>query len=123
MTKVSISIDVPDLQEGERFYCQALGCTKLRDQGNMCVISAGNIDIYLLKKEAGSQSSSTSDATRSFERHWTPIHLDFASDDVEKSVAHVLALGGKVEGQESGDWGAIAYCVDPFGHGFCLINE
>jgi predicted enzyme related to lactoylglutathione lyase len=123
MTKVSISIDVPDLQQGEAFYCGALDCTKLRDQGNMCVLSGGNTDIYLLEKEAGSQSSANSESPRKFERHWTPVHLDFGVDNVEKAVKQVLELGGKVEGQESGDWGAIAYCVDPFGHGFCLINE
>jgi predicted enzyme related to lactoylglutathione lyase len=123
MTKVSISIDVPDLQQGETFYCDALGCTKLRDQGDMCILSAGNTDIYLLKRDPGSQTSTTSDSARSFKRHWTPVHLDFGVDNVEKAVALILELGGKVEGDESGDWGAIAYCVDPFGHGFCLINE
>jgi predicted enzyme related to lactoylglutathione lyase len=123
MTQISISIDVPDLQRAETFYRDALGCTKLRDQGDMCVLSAGNADIYLLKRESGSQSSPTSDSTRNFDRHWTPVHLDFGVDDVEKALAQVLELGGVVEGQESGDWGAIAYCVDPFGHGFCLIKE
>ena len=123
MTKISISIDVPDLQQGEAFYCNALGCSKLRDQGDMCVLKAGNTDIYLLEKAAGSPSSSTSDSQRSFDRHWTPVHLDFGVDDVEKAKALVLESGGKVEGGESGEWGAIAYCVDPFGHGFCLINE
>ena len=123
MTQVSISIDVPDLKQGETFYCGALGCAKLRDQGNMCVLSAGNADLYLLKKEPGSQPSTTSESQRSFQRHWTPVHLDFGVGDVEKAVALVLELGGKVEGGESGEWGAIAYCVDPFGHGFCLIKE
>lgn len=123
MTKISISIDVPDLHKAEAFYCGALGCSKLRDQGNMCVLSAGNSDLYLLEKEPGSQSSAAAESLRTYERHWTPVHLDFGVDDVEKALALVLELGGKVEGKESGDWGAIAYCVDPFGHGFCLINE
>jgi predicted enzyme related to lactoylglutathione lyase len=34
----------------------------------------------------------------------------------------ILALGGSHEGGESGDWGSIAYCADPFGNGFCLIK-
>ncbi len=123
MVQVSISIDVPDLAEGEAFYCKALGCSKKRDQGNMCILTAGNTDIYLLKTEAGSKTSSASDAVRSFERHWTPVHLDFGVDDVDEAVSLIKSAGGTVEGQESGEWGAIAFCADPFGHGFCVIKE
>jgi hypothetical protein len=42
-------------------------------------------------------------------------------------VAHYWApgitrLGGIVEGQESGDWGSLTRCADPFGNGFCLVT-
>jgi predicted enzyme related to lactoylglutathione lyase len=45
------------------------------------------------------------------------------SDDVAEVVTRVKESGGRHEGGESGDWGAIAYCADPFGNGFCIINE
>lgn len=35
----------------------------------------------------------------------------------------IKELGGQYEGGESGDWGPTAHCSDPFGNGFCVINE
>ncbi len=49
--------------------------------------------------------------------------MDFLRDDVKDTVAKVKEYGGAHEGGESGDWGEIAYCVDPFGNGFCVIKE
>lgn len=123
---LSVSIDVPDLAAATTFYTQALGCTKLRDQGkSMVVLSAGNADIYLLKQDAGSNpaKAAAKDLARSYDRHWTPVHLDFGVSDVDAAVTNILAAGGSKESGEKGDWGAIAHCVDPFGNGFCVIRE
>ena len=60
---------------------------------------------------------------RSFARHWTPIHLDFAVEDLARSTAEITRLGGSVEDRESGDWGSLTRCVDPFGNGFCLLTN
>ncbi len=123
MPHVSVSIDVPDLAEAARFYCGALGCTNVRDEGNMRVLASGPTEIYLLARAEDSQPLPDADARRSYVRHWTPVHLDFGVDNIETAVQLVLEHGGSVEGTESGNWGAIAYCADPFGHGFCLIDE
>ena len=124
MIKVSISIDVPDLKKAESFYVEALGCKKVRDQGdNMIVLSTDNTDIYLIKREAGSAPIKSSDIIRNYQRHWTPIHLDFLREDVTEVISRIEEFGGLHEGGESGDWGSIAYCSDPFGNGFCVINE
>ncbi|WP_444888723.1 VOC family protein [Microbulbifer sp. JMSA008] len=123
MIKLSVSIDVSNLKQAENFYIEALGCKKLRDQGSMSVISVENCDIYLQEKEAGSISAPTESAKRNYSRHWTPIHIDFLTENVDEIVDRVLKLGGKHEGGESGEWGSIAYCSDPFGNGFCVINE
>jgi predicted enzyme related to lactoylglutathione lyase len=124
MIKVSVSIDVSNLKQGEYFYTEAQGCKKIRDQDpNMVVLATENCDIYLQEKEAGSKPVRSSEIVRGYERHWTPVHLDFLTDHVDDVVAKVLELGGRHEGRESGDWGSIAYCSDPFGNGFCLINE
>ncbi|MFK7995139.1 MAG: VOC family protein [Granulosicoccus sp.] len=124
MIKLSISIDVPDLVEGESFYVKALGCKKLRTQGDkMIVLSTDNAEIYLQERSEGTVAVKNSKITRTYERHWTPVHVDFLREDVNEVVAKVKELGGQHEGGESGDWGSIAHCVDPFGNGFCIINE
>lgn len=124
MIKISVSIDVANLKVAETFYVKALGCKKIRDQGsNMVVLSVENSDIYLQKKEAGTKPLKSSAVVRDYDRHWTPIHLDFLCENVDEVVSKVLKFGGTHEGGESADWGAIAYCADPFGNGFCVINE
>lgn len=124
MIKISVSIDVSNLKQAETFYIEALGCIKLRDQGeNMSVISTENCDIYLQEKEAGTKPIPSESVVRDYNRHWTPIHLDFLTDNVDEVVKKILQFGGQHEGGESGEWGSIAYCADPFGNGFCLINE
>jgi len=122
--KISVSIDVSNLKKAENFYVEALGCKKVRDQGrDMIVLSVENTDIYLQGKEAGTKPLESSDVVRSYDRHWTPIHLDFICDNVDEIVLKILKFGGLHEGGDSGDWGSIAYCSDPFGNGFCVINE
>ena len=121
--KISVSIDVSNLKQAETFYIEALGCEKLRNQGGMSVISAGNCDIYLQEKEVGTKPIPLEAVKRDYGRHWTPVHLDFLAENVEEIVEKIHQLGGQHEGGESGDWGSIAYCADPFGNGFCVINE
>ncbi len=124
MTQISISIDVPDLARATTFYSQALGCEKLRDEPpNITVLSGGNVEIYLLERPVGSKPLPNSEQLRSYDRHWTPIHLDFGVTNLAGSLARVLECGGSHEGSESGKWGSIEYCADPFGNGFCLIQE
>jgi predicted enzyme related to lactoylglutathione lyase len=122
--KVTISIDVSNLDIAETFYVQALGCTLTRAQKNgMSVVSVENCAIYLQLKGEGSKATPSGDITRNYQRHWTPVHLDFLTEDVDSVVKKILQLGGQHEGGERGDWGAIAYCVDPFGNGFCVLHE
>ncbi len=124
MIKISVSIDVSSLEMAETFYIEALGCKKIRDQGdNMVVLSTQNAEIYLLRKEPGTKPVKSSEIVRHYERHWTPVHLDFLCENVDERVSKILELGGLHEGGDSGEWGSIAYCADPFGNGFCLINE
>ena len=124
MVKISVSIDVHDLERAENFYVEALGCEKIRDrEPKMSVLSAGNCDIYLQEKKDGTQPLASGGSVRDYRRHWTPVHLDFLTRDVGGVVEKIVRRGGTHEGGESGDWGSIAYCADPFGNGFCLIDE
>ena len=80
--------------------------------------------IYIYKKKKQEQSPLVSaTVVRDNERHWTPIYLDFFCKNVNALVAKIVKLDGSHEGGESGDWGSIAYCADPFCNGFCIINE
>ena len=122
--KLSVSIDVSDLKKAEKFYIEALGLSKVKDFGeNSIILASENCDIYLQEKQAGTKPLKSDDVVRDYERHWTPIHLDFLTKDIDEVVKRIINHGGVREGGESGDWGSIAYCADPFGNGFCVINE
>lgn len=125
MISVSVSIDVPKLAEGLRFYSDAFGFSKLAEPvPGVAVLRAGKSEICLLEKAAGSQPSVSTREKRHYERHWTPVHLDFHVDDVKAALAKALAAGAKQEQFfEHPEHGSVAMCSDPFGHGFCLIEK
>jgi hypothetical protein len=61
--------------------------------------------------------------TRSYARHWTPVHLDFVVDDLAAPAERAIRAGAKRE-YECVEWCG-SRCItfsDPFGHGFCLIE-
>ena len=124
MNSVSISIDVPDLDEAIRFYVGAFGFSKSSQPApGVAVLRAGSADICLLEKRAGSRASTRTAETRHYERHWTPVHLDIHVDDLEVALAKALAAGATREQVfENPEHGSVAFCSDPFGHGFCLIE-
>lgn len=124
MPSISVSIDVPDLDEGERFYAAAFGFTRTAAPApGVLVMKAGSASLCLLHKPAGSKPSPHTTDTRRYERHWTPVHLDIHVEDFHAALARALAAGAKQEQLfEHGEHGAAAFCSDPFGHGFCLIG-
>lgn len=124
MTEILVNIDVNDIAAAERFYCAALMLSPGRRFGADGVELLGaSSRIYLLKNETGTRASPRSKDKRSYQRHWTPIHLDFVVGDLEAAVERSIAAGGAQEqpiGENS--WGRIAVMSDPFGHGYCLIE-
>ena len=125
MAAVSISVDVPDLAEAVRFYGSAFGFTKVSEPvSSVVVLQAGNAEICLLQKRAGSRPSSYTVETRRYERHWTPVHIDIHVDDLKVALAKALAAGAIQEQLfENVGHRSVAFCSDPFGHGFCLIER
>ena len=97
MLKVSICVDVPDLQAATKFYCEALGCSLEKEQATHNTLSAAGTTLHLSLKEAGSDATNGGSCLRDYERHWTPVHLDFDVTDVEEAAAKVIRLGGSVE--------------------------
>jgi predicted enzyme related to lactoylglutathione lyase len=124
-TSISISIDVPDLSAGIAFYCAAFGFTKKSEPARGVVVLSGlNVEVCLLQKAVASAPSPNTVDRRKFERHWTPIHLDFHVDDLHAALQRVEVLGAKREQVfENAEHGSAAFCSDPFGHGFCLIQR
>ena len=121
-SKVSVSIDVPDMGQALDFYTQALGCDfEKKYSGEWQVVSLDSLDIHLQKKEAGTIGAG--EHRRDYERHWTPVHLDFTVDDIHPVCAAIVKFGGRVESQSFTEHADIACCADPFGNGFCVIRE
>ena len=97
-TTASVSIDVPSLAEGVAFYCGAFGFSKKSEPvPGVAVLQGPNIELCLLEKPAGSKPSPKTNDRRKFERHWTPVHLDFHVEDLHAALQRVEALGAKRE--------------------------
>ena len=118
------NIDVDDLDKAISFYCAAFGLSIGRRFGRFgAELIGGSAPIYLLVKAPGTSAASTISQLRSYERHWTPVHLDFVVEDVELAVQSAIEAGAQLEDKvETHNWGRIAHMVDPFGHGFCLVQ-
>jgi predicted enzyme related to lactoylglutathione lyase len=125
MISVSISVDVPDLERGIGFYESALGFTKVSQPvPGVAVLRAGNVELCVLEKRAGSQPAPGASGMRHYDRHWTPVHLDFHVDDLKAALAKALGAGAVQEQFFANpEHGSVAFCSDPFGHGFCLIER
>ncbi|MBW4484737.1 MAG: hypothetical protein KME14_19550 [Tildeniella torsiva UHER 1998/13D] len=122
--EVLINIDVGDLAVAKRFYGDTFDLKPGRRLGDTIVELVGaTSSIYLLQKEAGSQISPQTAEQRRFDRHWTPVHLDFVVDNIEAVTNRAVAAGAVQESPiQQTAWGKIALMADPFGNGFCLIQ-
>jgi predicted enzyme related to lactoylglutathione lyase len=123
--KVSINIDVGDLEQGIAFYQSGLGFTLRRRlfDGTVAEMTGASSSVYLLTRASGSSASPNVAAPRNYRRHWTPVHLDIEVEDIEAAVHRALSCGAKLEGEiQTFKWGRIAMMSDPFGHGFCILQ-
>jgi catechol 2,3-dioxygenase-like lactoylglutathione lyase family enzyme len=125
MVSVGISIDVPNLVDGVRFYSDAFGFSKVAEPvAGVAVMKIGATSVCLLEKGAGSRPSPTTLDTRRYDRHWTPVHLDIHVEDLAEARARAVRAGA-IEEQVfvNAEHGSAAFYGDPFGHGFCLIER
>ncbi len=122
--KYSVSIDVPNLEDGLRFYRDALGLAEIvRPIPTYVVLKCGDEKIGLMEKAAGSKPAKGSEDVRRYDRHWTPVHIDFDVDDFEGFLARAVNAGAIVEQKyEMASRPPIAFCSDPFGNGFCVVG-
>jgi uncharacterized glyoxalase superfamily protein PhnB len=83
----------------------------------------GSAPIYLLVKSAGTLASDTTSQRRSYERHWTPVHLDFVVEEIDSAVQKAVSAGARLEKPiATHKWGRFALLADPFGHRFCFVQ-
>lgn len=125
MISMSVSIDVPSLEEGVRFYSEAFGFSKIMEPvPGVAVLKLGAATLCLLQKSAGSKPSPSTKDVRHYERHWTPVHLDIHVEDLEAALARAIGAGAVQEQKFTNpEHGSAAFCCDPFGHGFCLLEQ
>jgi len=120
--KLLLNIDVPELPTAEAFYAAAFGLRAGRRFGADALEMLGaDIPLYLLRKDAGSIGAGAT--ARDYLRHWTPVHVDIAVDDLDEALIRAIAAGAIQEGavREAG-WGRIVQLADPWGHGWCLLQ-
>ena len=124
MMKVIVNIDVPNLASAIDFYSNALGLklNRIIEEDVAELIGASSV-IYLLQNSAGSHPVSTLPLVRDYTRHWTPVHVDFVVDDINKAAKRALDAGA-IQASECIEWKS-SKCItfsDPFGNGFCIIE-
>jgi catechol 2,3-dioxygenase-like lactoylglutathione lyase family enzyme len=124
MPGLLINIDVPDIPAAEAFYTSALGLkVGRRFDRDFVELLGADAPIYLLRKDSGTSIGPAGGDTRRYDRHWCPIHPDFAVEDMDSAIARVVAAGAVQEGETcAAAYGKLATFADPFGHGFCLIE-
>jgi predicted enzyme related to lactoylglutathione lyase len=122
---VHLSIDVPNLEAGLRFYGNVFGFReKARPFPTMAILDANNLTVCMHEKAAGTKSSPGGSDVRRYERHWTPVHVDVHVEDLDAALEKLRAEGGLVETEFRTEGPMpVAFCSDPFGNGFCVIGE
>ena len=124
MLEIHAYIEVADLDRGIDFYCNGVGLAlKRRLSPSWVELAGANLPVFLLGNRAPVAELGTASERRSFDRHWTPVHLDFVVPDLETVVARLVALGAMLDRPiESREYGRMANMADPFGNGFDLIE-
>lgn len=119
-----VNVDVGDAEQAARFYSSALGLRVGRRLGsNIIELLGANTPIFLLQKADGSTPFEGATTSRSYARHWTPVHFDVVVPDLDVAVRRARAAGAGIESGPHVDvWGKLAQLADPWGNGFCLLE-
>jgi predicted enzyme related to lactoylglutathione lyase len=124
MLNVHVYVEVADLERGIAFYCGALDLTlKRRLRPGWVELAGADVPVFLLGDRTPTVNLGSRTVPRSFDRHWTPVHLDFIVSDLERSVERCRGHGASLECEiQVREWGRMANMADPFGNGFDLIE-
>jgi predicted enzyme related to lactoylglutathione lyase len=118
-----VYVDVEDLEAGIRFYADGLGLTlRRRLAPNWVELEGAQVAVFLLQRKLDHRDTGVQ-MTRDYERHWTPVHLDFLTDDLDSALARAEAAGARRDRDVvTAPWGRMACMSDTFGNGFYLIE-
>ena len=121
---IRICIDVNDIEQAIAFYTGAPGLhTARRFKNDFVELLGASSPIDLLLNTPGTSPVAGDPATRNYQRHWTPVHLDFVVNDMEAAVVRLQEHGATLEVPITEcAWGRIAGLRDPFGHGLDLLE-
>lgn len=124
MLTVHAYVEVTDVERGIAFYRDALGLTlKRRLRPNWIELEGATVPIFLLGNRPPMADLGGKKVPRSYERHWTPVHLDFIVSVLDLAIARALESGASLEREvQDREYGRIANMADPFGNGFDLIE-
>lgn len=122
--KLLINLDVDDIERAVRFYTEGIGLrVGRRFDTDFVELLGAEAPLYLLRKDSGSPPFANAAQPRGYERHWTPVHLDFVVRDLDSALQRAIAAGARLEEPASEHaYGRLALLSDPFGHGFCLLE-
>src|SRR5215471_13196157 len=98
MLTVHAYVEVTEAAQGIAFYCEGLGLTvKRRLSPRWIELAGANIPIFLLADRPTVADLGSVQVARAFERHWTPVHLDFIVADLDRMVSRLAAMGGTLD--------------------------
>jgi predicted enzyme related to lactoylglutathione lyase len=117
-------IEVADLERGINFYRDAVGLKlKRRLRPNWVELEGADMPIFLLGNRPPVAELGGKKVPRSYERHWTPVHLDFIVPDLDRTVARALGSGASLDREiQDREYGRMANMADLFGNGFDVIE-
>lgn len=119
-----INIDVPDLEAAIRFYTAALPLQLARRLGtDFAELAGATTRLFVIQQAEGTPTSHGAAGTRTYRRHWTPVHVDYVVTDLPAAMRRAEAAGARPEGTvHDAPYGQFMTYGDPFGHGFCLLS-
>ncbi|MBU1174941.1 MAG: VOC family protein [Alphaproteobacteria bacterium] len=121
--KYKVTIDVPSLDAGVAFYAEVFGLAEIaRPFAVFALLASGEVRLGIMEKPEGSQPAPGTEDRRHYARHWTPVHMDIEVDDFDATLERLAAAGGVCEQRFEMDGYPTAFCADPWGNGFCLLQ-
>ena len=114
-----LNMDPADLEAAIRFYCDGLGLHLSRRlfSGTVAELMGASSALCLLAKGEGSSPGAQVPGTRTYRRHWTPVHIDLIVDDLAAEEARLRAAGVEFRNDiVTGPGGSQILVIDPSGN-------
>jgi catechol 2,3-dioxygenase-like lactoylglutathione lyase family enzyme len=120
MSTIVICIDVDNSDRAVHFYRDGLGLTLVASGPGWAKMTLGD-QIFVIGIPWGLDGPIPHD----YQRHWTPLHLDFLVGDFDAAVELAIKAGATLDRPilRRGERGDMANLSDPSGNGFDLIKK